>query len=409
MSDSSPSKKRITIVTDAWEPQGNGVVRVLRDRKRVLENMGYKVNMITPQDFHTFPLPFYKEIEVAYLKRGVGLTDIAQKPSLLKLSDVIGEKLKEQRPDYIHIATAAEGTLGPAAVKFCKDNGLHFTTEMHTRLPEFAAEYIATWAGDRSKSPTRKIIYSWARSHHKDAERTLVPSGSMREELEEHAFNKVVVCPHGVDTNLFKPGKSHVLGHLGEGPKFVYVGRVAVEKGIEEFLKLELPGIKVVVGDGPKEVRERLRKEFPKAIFVGKKSGEDLVAHYQAADVVVFPSKTDTFGNVNVEAMACGIPVAGFVASGVKDIITKPHLGALNDDLRTACLEALRISQQEGGADLRRNHTETYYPWEVAVNRFVDALAEVGTPGVWDSIGKKKPRSTLFRDQVAGDGVVPAR
>jgi glycosyltransferase involved in cell wall biosynthesis len=191
----------------------------------------------------------------------------------------------------------------------------------------------------------------------------------------------MVVCPHGVDIDLFKPGESHAFDSLKQ-PVFLYVGRVAVEKGIDKFLALDLPGTKVVVGDGPE--RKSLEKKFaaPNIHFVGKKHGEDLVAQYQAPNVVVFPSVTDTFGNVNVEALACGKPVAGFPASGIKDIIRTPQLGALDNDLRTACMRALVLSRDPKTADACRKEAVEQYRWDVATTNFLGHLVEVGAPNL---------------------------
>ena len=271
--------------------------------------------MISPALFKTIPCPTYPEILLSLWPRR-------------KLRRI----LQAFRPDAIHIAT--EGPLGLAARAYCVKRRLPFTTAFHTRFPE----YINV----RTGLPLR-IGYAFMRWFHRPAVRTMVSTESLKRELEQWGMEHLVLWSRGVDTELFKPATEDPLP--GDKPIFLYVGRVAVEKNIEAFLGLELDGSKYVVGDGPDV--ERLRKAYPEVRFPGYKTGADLARHYAAADVFVFPSKTDTFGLVILEALACGLPVAAYPVQGPVDIIVNGETGYVDDDLRQAALKALSVDRHK--------------------------------------------------------------
>ena len=302
---------RILLVTDAWAPQVNGVVVTLANTVKWLERWGHQVHVISPQGFRTLPLPTYPEIPLALLPgRGVA------------------RRLREFQPDAVHIAT--EGPLGSAARAYCLKHGLAFTTAYHTCFPEYVKPRLGVplaWT------------YAWLRRFHAPSSAVLVATPAIRELLEARGFRNLADWSRGVDTELFPPAK-HRAQHPAR-PVFLYVGRVAVEKNLPAFLSLELPGTKVVVGDGPQ--RKELEQRFPDAVFVGTKIGAELASYFQRADVLVFPSRTDTFGLVLVEAMACGTPVAAFPVRGPIDVVKDPAAGVLDNDLRAAALAALAL------------------------------------------------------------------
>ncbi|MCC5995142.1 MAG: glycosyltransferase family 1 protein [Oceanicaulis sp.] len=317
--DDSPL--RILVVTDAWEPQVNGVVRTLSRTVDECRAMGHEVEVIHPGlGFRTIPLPTYPDIKLA-----------------LGARDDLEARFKAFEPEAIHIAT--EGTLGHVARRICLSWKLPFSTSYHTQFPEYVHArfpFIPLSAG-----------YAFMRRFHNAGNRMMVATPTMRDELAKRGFNNITAWTRGVDTEQFHPDKRHMGGksvYEGlEGPIFAYIGRVAVEKNIEAFLKTDLPGAKVVVGPGPQ--LEELKRNYPDVVFPGGKSGVELARHFADADVMVFPSFTDTFGLVILEAMACGTPVAAFVAPGPRDIIPGSGAGAVNDDLRTACLEALTMDR----------------------------------------------------------------
>lgn len=302
---------RIVIVTDAWSPQVNGVVTTLTATQAGLVARGHEVRMITPQDFITVPCPTYPSIRLAILPaRGVARV------------------MEDFRPQSVHIAT--EGPLGHAARRWCLRQGLPFTTSFHTQFPEYI----------RARVPfPRRWTYAILRRFHGAAVRTLVATASQRERLLQQGFRNLVLWSRGVDTSLFRPGDKSFI----EGPRPValYMGRVAVEKNIEAFLALDLPGSKVVVGDGPD--LERLRAAWPGVRFTGQKRGEELARWVAAADVFVFPSLTDTFGLVLLEAMACGVPVAAYPVTGPIDVVQHGVTGVLDEDLGRAVRLALTL------------------------------------------------------------------
>ncbi len=306
---------KILFVTDAWRPQINGVVRTLEELIRELRATGIEIATITPDQFMTVPTPGYPEIRLA-----------------LVISGMLRRRIDEIDPDHIHIAT--EGPLGTAARSACLRTRRTFTTSYHTRFPEYL----------RARAPVPLAwTYAWLRRFHNSGTACLVATKSIADDLESRGFNNVVPWTRGVDHDLFKPRKKSELG-IGRDwkrPVFVNVGRVSVEKNLDAFLSLDLPGTKLVVGDGP--ARNALEKKYPEAVFAGAKSGTELAKYYNAADVFVFPSLTDTFGNVLLEALASGLPVAAFPVSGPLDVIGESDAGILDEDLRRAAISALDI------------------------------------------------------------------
>jgi glycosyltransferase involved in cell wall biosynthesis len=286
---------------------------------RDLEARGCEVRYATPQDKFTVPLPTYPEIRLAVFPRR----------QLERLVD-------DFAPDAIHIAT--EGTIGMSARAICRIRGLPFTTSFHTRFPE----YVNT----RFPFVPKSLVYRFLRWFHAPASAVMVATTSLRDDLETNGFSNVRIWTRGVDVDLFRPLPEASLPF--PRPIWLYVGRIAVEKNIEAFLRLDLPGTKVVIGDGP--ARTRLAHVYPAVRFLGPKTGEDLVRHYAASDVFVFPSLTDTFGLVMLEALACGLPVAAFPAHGPRDVLGTAEVAALDEDLGRACLRALNISREAARA-----------------------------------------------------------
>jgi len=316
---------RILIATDAWEPQVNGVVRTLTRTVSELRAMGHTVEVISPDQFPTVPMPTYPEIKLA-----------------LGAYEPMQDRFRSFEPEAIHIAT--EGPVGLSARRLCLEWKLPFTTSYHTRFPEYiSARFpVPSAAG-----------YAYMRWFHKPSGRVMVATPTMREELEKRGFRNLSYWTRGVDTDLFqmRPGESNAPGwpepeELKGLPRPIWlnVGRVAVEKNIEAFVALDLPGSKVVVGDGPS--REELAAQYPDVVFTGSRFGESLAAFFAWSDVFVFPSLTDTFGLVILEAMATGAPVAAYPAPGPVDLIPGSGAGVCDDDLKTACLEALKLDRR---------------------------------------------------------------
>jgi len=331
---------KIAIVTDAWRPQTNGVVQTLSTTANELQSLAHDVTVIEPNAFRTFPCPTYPEIRLALLP--------------YRRVDAM---LESFAPDAVHIAT--EGTLGAAGRRWCLRNAMPFTTSYHTQFPEYV----------RARAPIPlSISYSHLRRFHSAAVRTMVATPTMQRQLEAHGFRNIVRWTRGVNVELFKPRSKSFL-ELPR-PIFMYVGRVAVEKNIEAFLALDLPGTKVVVGDGP--ARKELQARYPTTAFAGFKYGEELAAHMAAADVFVFPSLTDTFGLVLLEAMSCGVPVAAFPVTGPIDVVQHGRTGVLNPDLRAAALDAMKIDPSVC-REYALQHT-----WEAATQQFVANLAPRG-------------------------------
>jgi glycosyltransferase involved in cell wall biosynthesis len=329
---------RILVATDAWHPQVNGVVRTLIMTAEAAKAFGVEVSFLTPLSFRTLALPSYPDLRVAL-------------PGRAKIARLIAEA----RPDSIHIAT--EGPIGLAVRRHCRKHGLPFTTSFHTRFPEYIS----------ARFPVPEAwIWKALRWFHGASQAVMAATPALASELRTRGFRNVVLWPRGVDAHHFHPRAAD----LGlPRPVFLCVGRVAVEKNLEAFLDLDLPGTKVVIGDGPALMA--LARKYPQAVFPGGRQGEALAEAYAAADVFVFPSKTDTFGLVLLEALASGLPVAAFPVTGPRDVIGSAPVGALNDDLRLACLAAMTISPQACLAFAAR-HT-----WEASARAFVENITKV--------------------------------
>lgn len=311
---SGEDRIKVLIVTDAWAPQVNGVVRTLEMLGRDLRALGHEVRYATPEGRITLPMPTYPEIRLSLFPR----------TSLEK-------EIREFAPDAIHIAT--EGTLGLSARAICIKYGIPFTTSFHTRFPEYVHARFSFISEAR--------VYRFLRWFHGPATAMMVATQSLKRELEGHGFKNLRIWSRGVDVDRFKPRNDARLPY--EGPIFLYVGRVAVEKNIEAFLALDLPGTKLVVGDGP--ARSSLERKYPAVKFVGPKTGDELTRAYAGSDVFVFPSRTDTFGLVLLEALACGTPVAAYPVQGPLDVIGDAPVGTLDNDLQAACQKALTIDR----------------------------------------------------------------
>jgi glycosyltransferase involved in cell wall biosynthesis len=322
---------KIAIVTDTWLPEVNGVVTTLSHTRDELVAMGHEVHMVSHQGFFTIPMPGYKSIRLAlFPKRRVAML------------------LDQIKPDSIHIAT--EGPLGVAARAYCIKRGLDFSTCYHTKFPEYL----------RARLPVPLAVsYAWIRNFHNAGKRLMVSTPSLAKELSDRGFKNIVLWNKGVDTKLFHPGEKAQLD--GTRPIFMYVGRVAVEKNLEAFLSLELPGSQYVVGDGPD--LEMLKSRYT-AHFTGFLRGQALASTLAAADVFVFPSLTDTYGLVLLEAMACGVPVAAFPVTGPKDVIQNGVTGYVNEDLKQAAIDCLKLK-----GDAPREYA-LRYSWKAAAEQF---------------------------------------
>ena len=347
--EAPPLANKIMLVTDAWEPQVNGVVRTLANTVAELRAIGCEIEVVSPADYpNSIPLITYSEIRLA-----------------LGAREDVEERFLAFAPDAVHIAT--EGTLGWDARHVCLKHKFPFTTSYHTQFPEYVTarfSWIPLWAG-----------YRFMHAFHDKSGRVMVATPTMMEQLRIHGFRNTALWSRGVEVELFHPNKRGIDGGLFKDlpkPVFAYVGRVSVEKNIEAFLKLDLPGSKVIVGGGP--ALEELKAKYPAAHFVGPKFGEELARHYADADVFVFPSFTDTFGLVILEAMACGTPVAGFVAPGPQDIIPGSNAGAINKDLKIAALEALACDR-----GVTRVYAEKY-SWRACAEEFRRNLEPLPTP-----------------------------
>jgi 1,2-diacylglycerol 3-alpha-glucosyltransferase/glucuronosyltransferase len=329
---------RIMIVTDAWHPQVNGVVRTLTTVSNELRKMGHVVDVIGPDRFRTIPCPTYPDIALSIFP-----------------ARRLARMFEEFVPDALHIAT--EGPLGLAARRWALRSGARFTTAFHTRF----AEYLHA----RTRIPLRPV-YAWMRRFHDSGAGTMVATQSLRDELTARGFSRVRPWSRGVDLDLFKPEPRE--DWRLPRPVFLYVGRVAVEKNIGAFLNLDLPGSKVVVGGGPQLAS--LRRDYPKVTFTGPRFGADLARAYSGADVFVFPSLTDTFGLVILEALACGTPVAAFPVTGPKDVLAgaEGRVGAINTDLGQAALEALTADRTACRAHAER------YSWHACAELFLSHL-----------------------------------
>ncbi len=343
---------KIVLATDAWHPQINGVVRSLSMTVDCLRRMGHKVEVIEPGRFRTVPCPTYPEIRLS-----------------LGCRRAVAKILDRERPDSIHIST--EGPIGWAARAWCLKNGRHFTTAFHTRFPD----YVSIRTGIPAE-----WIWKVMRRFHGKAERTFTATATLAEELHEHGLERTHHWPRGVDLDQFNTDiEPHPAMKDLPRPILLNVGRVAPEKNIGAFLDLDVPGTKVVVGGGP--ALEKLKAAYPDVLFLGSKQGRELASTYAAADVFVFPSRTDTFGLVNIEAMACGLPVAAYPVAGPIDIVGtdgrgmhggERPIGALDEDLGEAVLEALRADRGAAADEAQ------LYSWVRCTERFFAGLADDG-------------------------------
>ena len=328
---------KVMIVTDAWSPQVNGVVRTLTTTRREMEAMGHQVDILSPLEFRTLPCPTYPDIRLSMLP-----------------GKAVNQRIREYAPQALHIAT--EGPLGLAARRYALKHRLPFTTAYHTRFPEYVHA--------RTGIPLA-WTYRFLRWFHGPAHAVMAPTPAVKKDLESFGFDNVVLWSRGVDLDVFHVQHSHRLD--SEHPIFLYVGRVAIEKNIEAFLRLDLPGSKWVVGDGP--ALAGLRAKYPKVNYLGVMKQPELAEVYAAADVFVFPSKTDTFGLVLLEAMACGLPVAAYPVTGPIDVLgDSTTAGVMDTDLRQACIGALKLNRAHARAHAER------FSWRAATEQFVGHL-----------------------------------
>lgn len=343
---------KVVIATDAWKPQLNGVVTTLDTLGEILTEAGNQVLYITPQDFHSMPMPSYPEIRLSLLP-----------------NRKVASMINQFQPDAIHIAT--EGPIGRATRRFCLRRKFPYTTSFHTRFPEYAYDRIRfpiSWG------------YALLRDFHNLGETMMVATPGMMEELDDKGFNNMKLWQRGVDTDLFKPMDT---GDLFEGlprPIMTYVGRFAIEKSLEDFLDLELPGTKVMVGHGPQEAELKKKYAGKNVHWAGTQYREELARHYAASDVFVFPSRTDTFGLVNVEALASGVPVASYPVRGPLEILGDAPEGAgcMDQDLKTAILKALEKRDPE-----QCRHQAMKFSWEAGAKQFISNLEIQGFDQDW--------------------------
>ena len=340
---------KILIISDAWKPQINGVVRTYEFIGKELENKGHTVKVIGPSDFpKRIPCPGYKEIElvIAPYKR-------------------LNAMISAFAPDHIHIAT--EGPLGKAAHKYCRLNNRHFTTSYHTHFPDYIAKRVAKFL-PFLYNPVKNSAIKSLRKFHNQSNAMMIATQSLEDELKSWGFTAPMHrLTRGADLEIFHTGENTKFKDLPR-PIAVFVGRVAIEKNIEAFLEMDWDGSKVVIGDGP-DMAE-LQQKYPQGHFIGKKLGKDLGEHIRSADVFAFPSRTDTFGMVLVEAMACGLPIAAYNVTGPKDIITENFLGTLDEtDLSKAAYDAL---SKTGYEQQRHAYVQKNYTWERAADQFIE-------------------------------------
>jgi glycosyltransferase involved in cell wall biosynthesis len=338
---------RVLIATDAWHPQVNGVVRTLTSLAESARKLGVQITFLTPEGFASVPVPTYPGLRCALPSPGE-----------------IARRIEQAGPDAIHIAT--EGTIGHLVRRYCRKHGRPFTTSYTTRFPEYISARTAL---------PEAWTYAWLRRFHAAATVTMVSTPSLTAELASRGFSNLGMWTRGVNTELFRPERAIDLGL--PRPIFISVGRIAIEKNLAAFLALDLPGSKVVIGQGPQEIE--LRRRFPDAKFLGLLDEKVLPAYLAGSDVFVFPSLTDTFGVVQLEALACGVPVAAYPVTGPKDVIGTHPIGVLDNDLRTACMGALHLSR-EACRDFALAHS-----WEASARQFIGhvdrvAIGNVRTP-----------------------------
>jgi glycosyltransferase involved in cell wall biosynthesis len=349
---------RVLIATDAWHPQVNGVVSTYVRLAAEAEKLGVELVFLTPSDFRTVPCPTYSEIRLA-----------------LALPSAVARRIEEIKPDFIHVAT--EGPVGLMTRRYCITRGKPFTTSYHTRFPEYLA----------ARLPIPVAVGYWIeRWFHNRAAATFVTTASIAGDLQAHGVKRLMYWSRGVDTELFRPRDVRL---FGDGPIFLYVGRISVEKNLRAFLELDLPGKKVLTGGGPQLAE--LQRNYPDAIFTGPKQGEDLAEVYASADVFVFPSLTDTFGLVLLEALASGVPVAAYPVGGPKDVITDPNAGVLDDNLQKAALAALSLKREDARAHALK------FSWERSAVQFLENVL---------TANEVIPRRRLIRRGQKKDGPV---
>ncbi len=341
---------KVLIISDAWHPQINGVVRTYEYLSRELEKMGHEVEVFGPAHFPaTMPTPFYPEIRL-----------------VIKPYRRLKHMIDEYAPDKIHIAT--EGPLGWAGRKYCRRHNRMFTTSYHTQFPDYIAKRFA-WLIPPLYQVVHQSAIRFVRNFHNASHTVMVSTPSLEQQLRDWGFTAPMKrFSRGVDTALFHPGPK-TLFHDMKKPVALYVGRIAIEKNLEDFLKMDWNGTKVIVGDGP--VRQRLKNKYPHVYFVGTKQGRELAAHYRSADVFVFPSKTDTFGIVLLESLACGLPVAAYNVTGPKDILKEPFLGALDS---ASLAEAAQKAMAQGRPEKCVEYVGNHFGWSSAAQQFLEAL-----------------------------------
>jgi glycosyltransferase involved in cell wall biosynthesis len=334
---------KLAIVTDAWSPQTNGVVTTLSRTTDCLTALGHSVRLLTPEGMPTVPCPTYPEIRLALFQRRK-----------------VEQWLESERPDALHIAT--EGPLGLAARNVAYRASFAFTTSYHTQFPQYL----------RARFPIpERLSFAGLRAFHAPATRTMVGTKRVREDLRRHGFKHLVYWSRGVDTDLFQPRAADDCRPYAS-PVMIYAGRVSVEKSVEDFCRVTVPGTKLIIGGGP--ALEDLRRRYPDVIFTGYKYGAELAALLRMGDCFVFPSRTDTFGLVMLEAMASGLPVAAYPVTGPVDVVREGVSGCLDSDLKRAIERALRLDPR------RAREQALEYRWENATRQFIGNLVELTHP-----------------------------
>ena len=329
---------KILIVTDAWYPQVNGVCRTLKNLGDELKKIGHQVEYIEPNQFFTVPMPKYNEIKLS-----------------LNVWPRVGKLISKANADIIHIAT--EGPIGIFAKRYCVKNKLKFTTSYHTQFDKYLKLYYPYLP--------IKLAQKFLKGFHSKAEKILVTTQSMKDELQDIGFDKdkMVVWTRGANHGAFQKPKKINLEY--KRPIYLYVGRVSIEKNIRAFLDLDLEGTKLIVGKGPD--LDKLKKEYPEAKFKGERTNGELASYFASSDVFVFPSKTDTFGIVIIEALKCGLPVAAYPVAGPKDIFNGTNIGSLNNDLKKAAIEALKSDRSACIEHAKK------YTWENCAKIFLNS------------------------------------
>lgn len=340
---------KIIIITDAWHPQVNGVVTTYENISKELERLGHTVKVVGPSSFkRSIPMPGYPEIRL-----------------VLRPYNQLKRIIEDYQPDCIHVS--AEGPLGWAGRKYCVKYNKRYTTTYHTHFPDYVAGRVAKYL-PFARNFARNIARRWVKHFHAPSSRMYVATKSLEDDLLSWGFTTPIHrLTRGVNFDLFHPGEKTLFNDI-KRPVALYVGRLALEKNLHDFLDMQWDGTKVLVGNGPS--LKQLQKQYPAAVFAGQKTGEELAEYFRSADVFVFPSKTETFGIVLIEAMASGLPVAAFNVTGPKDLVTKPFLGVLNDDLSKASYAALEC----GTVQERFKYIKEHYTWEKTGQQFEAGL-----------------------------------